>query len=325
MAEAVACPPVAKALGLYASATFRHEWTGPASTLEWLRRDPDPALGGVAASIPARLRNVLTIQDVFLNNRSLWLLGRNADGTIYDAAWLPPTDWSVDDNTGAILVQNKPQPVGSYIYFQGAKLLPFLESAKASLNHYADMARTISSRGRNPMPIVELALQEDYEFPVPGDTDYVKEEDPLLEVAKNWGLARRSEEGAVAVTPRNVKAIFHQPTDDGAMLIEARNAVRLDVANHGNLNAELLDGDNGSSDTYSNSLQNRGDFADLSLPLFLDPITARLSMPDVSPDGAVNLVWPPSAPAPDASGNTGHAVAPALEESSRPAPPATAA
>lgn len=299
------------------AALLRHDWTGPAETLAWLTRAPGPEAAGMAGSIAPKLRDVRTLVDLILHNRALWLISRNSDGTIYDAAHLPAEAWNFDQANQLIIGGTVANP-REYIYFPGAKPLPFLESAKESLSHYKDMTNTIKSRGRNPMPIIELELTEDYDGLEPGDEGYDEDYDQALQAQKSYGAARRSEDGAVTVTPRGIKAHFHQVDDDGHMLIEARNAVRLDMGNHLNINSELLDGDNGSSDTYSNSLQNRGDFQDLTLPLFFDPITQRLSMDDITPTGeTVELKPRPALEAASASsavGNTGAGVIPDTQE-----------
>lgn len=303
---------------MFSAAMLRHTWSGHQATLDWLHRAPGPEVAGMAGSVSPGLRDVRTLVDLILHNRALWLVSRNSDGTIFDAAHLPAEAWNFDQDNQLLIGGSVAKP-GEFIYFPGAKPLPFLESAKDSLTHYRDITNTIKSRGRNPMPIVELALQEDYDGLEPDDPDYDPDYDAALQAQKNWAAARRSEDGSVAITPRGIKAIFHQPNDDGQMLIEARNAVRLDMGNHLNINSELLDGDNGTSDTYSNSLQNRGDFQDLSLPLFFDPISLRLSMDDITPPGeSVELKPRPAleaASATHASGNVGAAVAPTTEES----------
>ena len=282
--DALKCPPVARAIGLYSATLLRHEWDADAPTLAWLNRAPGPEVTGMAGSVSPKLRDLRTLRDLILHNRALWVVARDDNGAIYDAAHLPAEVWGFNGEN-EVEIGGLTPAAKEFIYFPGSMAIPFLESAADTLSHYRDITNTIKSRGRNPMPLVELAMQEDYDGPEPGDEDYDKETDPLLAAQKSWGEARRSPEGAVAITPRNVKVIVHQPNDDGAVLIDARNAVRIDTANHCNLNAELLDGDNGTSDTYSTTMGNRSDFQELSTPLFFDPITLRLSMDDVTPPG----------------------------------------
>jgi hypothetical protein len=92
------------------------------------------------------------------------------------------------------------------------------------------------------------------------------------------------------------------------MLIQARNAIRIDFANYTNLNASIVDGASGASDTYSNTLQDANEFLRLSLGLWTLPITQRLSQDDVTPEG-LELTWDHSKfDLADSQGNTGQAV-----------------
>jgi phage portal protein BeeE len=98
--------------------------------------------------------------------------------------------------------------------------------------------------------------------------------------------------------------------DDSAMLTEARNAARLDAANFTNLPAAMLDGNSGTTDQYSNTLQNANEFLTLSVSLFTRAIESRLSQDDVTPEGVTVSFNSPSfdtlAPA---TGNVGTATA----------------
>jgi hypothetical protein len=104
-----------------------------------------------------------------------------------------------------------------------------------------------------------------------------------------------------------VQLIVHLGGEDAAMLIGARNAIRVDFANFVNLNASLLDGASGASDTYSNTLQDANEFLRLSQGLFTMPISQRLSQDDITPEG-LELDWDFSKfDMTPAAGNTGTA------------------
>lgn len=189
--------------------------------------------------------------------------------------------WSVDQD-GRVLVDGTDPGQHNLIYVPG--LIPggFLAMAGEHVEHYLGLLRTISSRSKNPIPLIELHLTEDW-----AGTD-----DELTLVRDNWAKARAHENGAVAITPRGIDAnpMMAGSSDDQAMLIQARNAARLDVANFANLPANMLEGDNGASGTYQNTLQKHSEFIRLSLPLFTVPIAARLSQNDVTPDGVRVIV-----------------------------------
>lgn len=302
---ALACPPVTRAVDLYTTAFLRLSWqSAHQPTLDWIAR----AVGGV----PARLRDARTLQDLILHNRAMWLVGRDESGQITEAAHIPTEFWNWNE-MAELLFQGELVPAAAlphFIVFYGAKPQPFLETAKVTLQHYTAIAQTMLDRSETPIALHELKIKNEYSGLEPGDDNYDADYDPVLSAQKSYGAARGKRGGAVTVTPRDVDLIVHQVQDDGQMLLGARDAVRKDVANFLNINASMLDGASSNSD-YANTLQNRNEFLELSLALFLAPITERLSMDDVTPAGdtaTLNLPEFDAAPA-DARGNQGAAVA----------------
>lgn len=278
-ADALKCPPVARAMGLFSSALLRLEWDTDAVTKEWLTRSTGP--------VPAKLRDVDTLGDIILHNRALWVLTRDQLGRPYEAQHIPIASWIVNAD-GVLMINGTPIPANqmtSVVIFRGAMRMSLIEAAKDTLIHYKDLTLTIKDRAANPMALQELKLLEDYDGARPGDPDYVAEFDEVLNAQKAYAAARRAAGGAITITPRNVELNIHQANDDGAMLIPARQAVRGDVANHTNIPVAMLDGDTGSND-YSNTLQNVNEFSALSLALFTGPIALRLSMPDLAAPGS---------------------------------------
>lgn len=302
---ALACPPVTRAVDLYTTAFLRLSWlSGHQPTLAWLAAP----YGGV----PARLRDARTLQDLILHNRALWLVARDDDGQILQAAHIPTEFWGWNEEA-RLVFQEQVVPegaLGNFIVFYGAKPQPFLDTAKVTLQHYAAVAQTMLDRSETPIAIHELKITEEYQGLEPGEPGYDEDFDQVLQTQRSYAAARGRKGGAVTVTPRGITHTPHMVQDDGQMLLGARDAVRKDVANFLNINASMLDGASSNSD-YANTLQNRNEFLELSLALFLAPITERLSMDDVSPEGesvALNLPDFDAAPA-DARGNQGTATA----------------
>jgi len=288
------------------------EWNASDRTKAWLNAASGP--------IAPKLRNVRTMVDLLLANRALWI----TSGTGYDrgeAVHLHAHLWSVDEAGVIALSGVTPNAHGDYvmggkvitnvanlIYFPGAMPMGFLETAQDSLAYYLDILATIKSRAKTPMALMELKVLESYDGLDPDDEDYDEDLDPIKNTQKAYAAARRMPDGVVTVTPKDVDLIIHQADDDGGMLIEARAALRVDVANHLNLPASLLDGESGGSDDYSNTLQKRNEFEDLSLELFTAPIHARLSLDDVTPPGEIVEFQPLDSDPAAAVGNTGDAV-----------------
>jgi hypothetical protein len=254
------------------------------------------------------MRNSEIFQDLFFYGSAVLLTLKDDAGRITDAVKLPWALWSID-GAGRICMPNPDLPAGSpheavadqsqFVYVPSLLPVGFLEYAEPTLSHYFDVLQTIPSRGANPIPLVELHVTQDYEGTA----------DELQAVQDAWAKARSSRNGAVAVTPFGIQLNVHMAQDAGAMLIEARNAVRLDIANYVNMNASLVDGNSGTSDTYSNTLQDANEFLRLSLGLFTLPIALRLSQDDVSAAGEVITFELPGLS--DFTATKGNAVAPA--------------
>jgi hypothetical protein len=252
-------------------------------------------------------RRAQLVQDMFFHNESMMRLARDASGAIVDAMVLNWDRWQYATGAdGKPVVQYKapdgswfvPDRQDDFLWIPGLLPISFLEFAAESIAQYAGICQTISQRSKSPIPLVELHITEEYEGTV----------DQLKEVQAQWVIAREAENGAVGITPRGVQLIKHLGGEDAAMLIQARNAIRVDFANFVNLNASMLDGASGTTDTYSNTLQDANEFLRLSLGIFTLPISQRLSQDDVTPEG-LELEWDFSRfDMTPAAGNTGSAV-----------------
>jgi hypothetical protein len=277
--RALQVPPVTRSVSLYSATIAGGVLRSSTGGSAWLQKTTGVVTPG------KRLSDVF--QDLFFHAEACLMVKRNEAGDIIDGLRLPRELWRVGAG-GFIELLIEPAagaeprwtPMGDqaqFIYIPSLLPIGFLAYAEPTLSHYFDILATIQSRGANPIPLVELHVEDEWEG----------EPEDLEAVVDAWAAARQSRNGAVAVTPRGIKLIVHSADDVGAMLIEARNAVRLDIANYANQNASLLDGNSGTSDTYSNTLQDANEFLRLSLGLFTLPISQRLSQDDVSAPGEV--------------------------------------
>lgn len=297
-ADALKCPPVGRGVGLYVSALLRQDWKCSETTRAWLTRSTGP--------VPAKLRDTRTLVDIILDNRAMWVLSRDSEGKPYEAAHIPTAAWSRNDD-GRYMVNGTEVPESmesDLVIFEGAMTIPFLEAAGDTLAHYRDITATIKDRSANPLALQELKLLEDYDGLRPGEPGYEEEYDEALNTQKAYAGARGKPGGTVTVTPRNMELKIHQAQDGGAMLIDARMAVRGDVANHLNIPVAMLDGESGSND-YSNTLQNVNEFSALSAALFTEPLTLKLSQ---VAEEAVTLTELDIDTSAASKGNTGQAV-----------------
>lgn len=304
--KALAVPPVARAIALFSTVIASFDLGAVSgSTPTWCTETTGtvtPANPFASASITPGHRWALMLQDLFFTNASLlWKDDFDADfRPVNGLSHVPRHRWSLDSE-GYVLIDGVKQDTRHLVLVQGIMPAGFLEFGRTTINHYHKLQEAILNRASMPVALVDLHIN---------DAQFVPEEGELEEIAANWGTARTSPNGAVAVTPHWIDA---KAMGDGKMdmLVEARNAGRLDVANFANINAAMLDGNNGTSDTYSNTLQNQNELLNLSMRQFMEPIERRLSQNDVTPEGIV-LKFDTSKfdTTTDAKGNTGTAVTP---------------
>lgn len=296
--QALQVPAVSRAVALNSVVAAGSPWVASAESVT----DELPAwLNKTWGLVPAGRRRAGLVQDVMLHNQALLAVARQ-DGAITDALHWPVGTYRIDAE-GLVEVRDergswaRHKQQDQFVWIPGLLPMSFMEYAAESIHQYANLCRTITNRTKSPIPLVELKVTEDW--------DGTKAE--LAAAQKAWNTAREAEGGATAVTPKGVEVVIHPGDEDRAMLIQARNAIRIDFANYTNLNASIVDGASGASDTYSNTLQDANEFLRLSLGLWTLPITQRLSQDDVTPEG-LDLAWDHSkfdlAPA---QGNTGQA------------------
>jgi hypothetical protein len=218
-----------------------------------------------------------TFDDWIFYPWSLWLLARGAtpDGTrgpVQDARHVPYDRWNIDKD-GVLLVDEKPVPAGGYKLLRG----PFdglLTVASETIRAAKSIERAWASRVRNPTPTVILEEVNDGDFTKREATKYVEA----------VAAALSSPDGAVFFAPAKVKVRL-EAGEAPNVLGEARNAVRIDIANYLNLNASALDGAKPQSsltyetqETESTELQDR-------LSFWTAPLEHALSTDDMVPRG----------------------------------------
>jgi hypothetical protein len=196
-------------------------------------------------------------------------------GPILDAVHVPYDWWDVDTDTGAILFDDQPVNPDDVLWIPGPSA-GLLVEARAEIRQWLTMAANISRRLSTPLPGL---LLEDSDT---GQADPDEVDAMVAAVAE----ARRSPDGAVMYLPPGIKGTVVPINDDAALYIEARNALRIDLANHLNLPVALLDGSPATASlTYSTAEGKRSEFDDLSLDYWTTPLTAGLSLDTVVPRG----------------------------------------
>lgn len=276
-AECMHVPAVAKARGLIVGLSKQ--------PLTLWRPNPDDPTGDSDFQLPTprwltstktgmspRLRMAWTLDDLIFSGLSLWAVERDGD-TITDALRVDPSEWSVNPD-GGVLVRGTPvTDPKSVILFEGIQE-GLITLAEDEIRGMLDMSRAWRQRVEAPVPLVELHITD------PNVTLTDEEQDDAID---DWEAARRG--GGTAITPPYLETKIHGDVKSD-LYTEGRNASRLDIANYLQVPASLLEGSQATASlTYHTKDGDRSDFIDMCLSYWAQPIEARLSQDDVTPDG----------------------------------------
>jgi hypothetical protein len=267
--QALSVPAVSRAVDLYTAAVSQMTLTASAESddTRWLNWTDGPLS-------PAH-RNVQIFFDLFWHRWSCLAVARNAAGHVVNGIHIPQHLWDFD-GSGNIRVEGRPVNQDEVLFIPSFKQLGFLDYAQDTVRHYLSIGRTINDRADNPTPMVGIKVTD----------DMVADDDEVDKALTEWAAARTAKGGATVFIPPGVDVVTPgAEKDDSAMLLDARNGARLDAANFTNLPASMLDGNSGTTDQYSNTLQNANEFLKLSVSLFTRAIESRLSQDDVTPKG----------------------------------------
>lgn len=226
--------------------------------------------------LPPFHRMLWTVDDQLFYGWSLWAAARGAssDGNpILQARRVPWHRWDFGSDS-TILVDNEPVQAGQAILLPGPHE-GILTLGAVALRQAADNLAAAANAARNPSAHIWLHYQ--------GDKPLSPDEKATL--VGDWAKARRGENGGVAYTNKMVE-VKELGTHEGSLLIQGRNADAVDVARMGNMPAAMLDATAaGASLTYETTEGRNQQFLDYGAQLYMDAITARLSMDDVVPRG----------------------------------------
>lgn len=219
------------------------------------------------------------LDDLIFNSASLLLVrrGERTDdaplGTILEVAHVPHNRWAVDDD-GTIKIDKRPVEAGSVIYIPGPHA-GLLTTAAETITASRDMEDAWQRRVRNPMPA--FILQEQNEGTMT--------EDEAKNYVDSVAKMRRNPDGAVMFADGRIRVETHA-SESTDLFENGRNALRLDVANHMNLPAALLEGSQSQASlTYSTQEGQRNELYDYSIPYWATPIEEALSLDAVVPRG----------------------------------------
>lgn len=218
-----------------------------------------------------------TLDDWIFYPWSLWLTARGTAtdgdlGPIEDARHCPYDRWGVDDD-GNITLDEQPLARGEYLLLRG----PFdglLTVAAETIRAAKALERAWASRVRNPTPTVLVTEKNEGDFTKREAKKYVEA----------ISTALKNPDGAVLFVPAKATVTLEGETGIN-VLTEARNAVRIDVANYLNLNASALDGAKPQSSlTYETQETESAELND-RMAFWTSPLEHALSIDDVVPRG----------------------------------------
>lgn len=252
-------------------------------TPEWLRNSQ--------TGVSPWHRMAATIDDLIFYDWSLWIVQRDGGGAITDALRCPFDRWQVDDLTGRITIDSQPASAEEVVMIPGNGSGGILAAGATTIKGYRALERAWIGRAQNPIPLVELHQTSDDPLTdgldENGDLDPDAETDEIQRLIDEWAAARISPNGAVGYTPQQIELRVHG-TVQTDLYVEGRNAAVLDVSRLLNLPAAILDGSMSTASlTYSTQEGKRSEFDLLSLPSWMAPIEAALSLDNVAPAGEV--------------------------------------
>jgi hypothetical protein len=231
------------------------------------------------AGLPAFHRMLWTVDDQLWHGWSLWDVERRdgPDSPLVDDSTprrVPAHRWEFERETGAVKVDGEPFPADRALLLPGPHegLLRF---ARVAITQAAELEASATRVAQNPAAYLNLH----YEGDAPMDETAI---DALIE---RWSAARRGENGGVAYTGAGVTA-----SEMGAaaehLLVEGRNAAAVNMARVASMPAAMVDASNaGASLTYETTAGRNAELLDYGLNLYMDALSARLSLDDVVPAG----------------------------------------
>lgn len=220
-------------------------------------------------------RLAYTVDDLIFYGYSVWSRDVGPDGTPrYNR--MDRSTYTVDANWRVTLTAT-----GQFARADEVIIIPGLHEGILSfgrdvISDTTDLYKVVRQRLKSPVPPIDLHMETDAEM-----TD--EEIDALI---NRWVKARNNPNGAVGFSNKAIKVNVLQTGDDAQLMVEARNAASLDGARIIGVSANRVDATSAKASlNYETSTGKNLEFVDFDLALYMTPITARLSMDDVSAPG----------------------------------------
>lgn len=225
-----------------------------------------------------QLRNAWTVDDLIFHGWSLWWRDNGAADAsgrapILKASRVDFEDWEVDED-GFVLVNGGKVRGDDVIVIPGLHE-GILNFGGATIRDAVALYRNVRARLETPTP--QLNLHQSAGDPLT-DTQI----DTLI---SRWATARTGRNGGVGFTSEGIE-LEELGAGGEQLMIEARNAASLDLARMVGVSAGMIDATAPKASlNYETQTGRNQEFVDFDLALYMTPLTARLSLDDVTPHG----------------------------------------
>lgn len=269
---AMTVPAVAKARNLIVSTIMRYPLIAKDATGVLPDGKQPGWMSRTDGAISPQLRLAWTVDDLLFYGHALWQVTRGTGDAILTADYVPYSWWDIDPSTGAITIKGAPVDARSVIYFP-SHTDPLLVAAANSIRAAVAVQDAVARRARAAIPLVDIHHS---------DPDVSVSKTEAKEYVKGYVEARQDPDGAAMFTPAHITVNALGANADSGALVEARNAVRLDIANHTSIPAAMLDGSTAAASlTYVTTEGKRSEYIEYGVQPWVEDISARLSMDDV--------------------------------------------
>ena len=218
-------------------------------------------------------RALWTVDDLLFYGESMWIVSdRTADGFPSRMLRLPYDCWEVQSDGTVTDPDSRPLPLADLVWIPGAN--------EGVLGHGATTLRMASDLEQNARDVALRPLRLEAHQTSAAELTSAERSAIVSEIRRAM-----ADNDGILFTNNAIELVEHR-VDAEALQLGARNASALDVARLANMPALMLDATaQGASLEYQTATGRNQEWLDYGLSLYVNPLTARLSMDDVVPQG----------------------------------------